>query len=102
MKKLSHKIINANTMEYEKKRPDASGIARGTAIKSLGLGVLAAAVGWRLTGVADAAPSTQGGWRWCNQCEGMFYASSSMNHMGRCPAGGHHTANGSGHYAFLF
>jgi acetyl-CoA carboxylase beta subunit len=101
MKKLSHKIINANAMEYEKKRPDASGasgIARGTAIKSLGLGVLAAAVGWRLTGVADAAPRTQGGWRWCNKCEGMFYAVSTMNHMGVCPAGGHHDDSGSGHY----
>lgn len=104
MKKLSHKIINANAMEYEKKRPDASGasgIARGTAIKSLGLGVLAAAVGWRLTGVADAAPRTQGGWRWCNKCEGMFYAVSTMNHMGVCPAGGHHDNSGSGHYAAI-
>ena len=86
-------------MENEKKPRDSSGgIARLTAIKSLGLGALAATVGWRLTGAAEAAGSTQVGWRWCDKCEGMFYAQASAG-MGVCPAGGHHSTSGSAHYS---
>jgi hypothetical protein len=45
----------------------------------------------------------QRGWRWCNKCEGMYFAANlladgSPNH-GRCPAGEAHNPNGSGLYA---
>ena len=39
---------------------------------------------------------TQGDWRWCNKCEGMFYGPSVD--ASRCPDGGTHTAGGTYSY----
>ncbi len=97
MQKLSRKIIDAIVIEDETIPRVANGISRGTAIKSLGLGIFAAAVAWRGIGVADAAMSTQAGWRWCHKCEGMFYAVATAG-KGVCPAGGHHDDTGSSKY----
>jgi hypothetical protein len=35
----------------------------------------------------------QGGWRWCNKCEGLFYSGGYTS--GNCPAGGGHDSSGS-------
>ena len=43
-----------------------------------------------------APGGAQRGWRWCNQCEGLFYAGGPA--PGMCPAGGPHVAEGSGAY----
>ncbi len=55
--------------------------------------------------------STQSGWRWCNKCRGLYYALTTvplpvpvppyyMYSPGVCPAGGGHSSDGSGEYAF--
>jgi hypothetical protein len=45
----------------------------------------------------SAAPAeAQPGWRWCQRCQGFFYAGGAT--LGACPAGGTHTADGSGLY----
>lgn len=38
-------------------------------------------------------------WRWCNRCQGLFFAGNSTT--GACPAGGGHDYGGSGNYALL-
>ena len=48
----------------------------------------------------DATGRQQGGWRWCKQCQGLFYARASAG-KGVCPAGGTHDDSASGHYAAL-
>jgi hypothetical protein len=35
------------------------------------------------------AGSSQGNWRWCNRCQGLFYGGNVAG--SRCPAGGAHT-----------
>jgi hypothetical protein len=91
-----HRIID----ETKKRDARAScGIARGTAIKSLAVGIFVASVGWQLTGTAGAA--TQPGWRWCHKCQGMFYARAGAVY-GVCPAGAAHSDAGSGHYFAVF
>jgi len=40
--------------------------------------------------------STQPNWRWCQKCEGLFFAGHAKK--GRCPAGGEHTTEGSANY----
>ena len=44
---------------------------------------------------------SQGGWYWCNQCQGLYYADqgSVYNYPGFCPAGGVHNNAGSGEYS---
>jgi hypothetical protein len=37
---------------------------------------------------AIVAVDRQGGWRWCNQCQGLFYGPAVAN--SHCPAGGAH------------
>jgi Zn finger protein HypA/HybF involved in hydrogenase expression len=37
-----------------------------------------------------------GGWRWCNKCQGLFYAWNLTT--GACPAGGGHNYQGSDNY----
>jgi hypothetical protein len=39
----------------------------------------------------------QSDWRWCNRCQGLFFAGN--NTLGFCPAGGAHNDTGSGDYA---
>ncbi|HEX3469537.1 MAG TPA: hypothetical protein VHT05_15755 [Candidatus Elarobacter sp.] len=49
----------------------------------------------------DSPRKLQGGWRWCNKCEGMFYGRASAG-KGVCPAHGAHSDTGSGHYRFNY
>ncbi len=64
----------------------------------------AAGVSWRTTDLfpeygMDPLPTTQGGWRWCVRCEGMFFAAAGKS---VCPAGGAHEGSQSGHYHVMF
>src|SRR5947209_3353710 len=43
--------------------------------------------------------NVQDGWRWCRQCEGMWFSLNST--PGSCPAGGGHVQEGSGSYRLL-
>lgn len=43
--------------------------------------------------------SVQENWRWCKNCEGLFFAGHATK--GVCPAGGEHTLDGSGSYSLL-
>jgi hypothetical protein len=45
-------------------------------------------------------PNIQDGWRWCQNCEGIWFARSVIG--GACPAGGAHTSSLSGKYRFVF
>lgn len=38
----------------------------------------------------------QGGWAWCNKCQGLFYAPHTMSST--CPVGGLHDPSESGNY----
>lgn len=40
------------------------------------------------TTAVNDAPDNQWNWRWCNQCQGIFYAGNQST--GYCPAGGGH------------
>jgi hypothetical protein len=40
--------------------------------------------------------NAQANWRWCKNCEGLFFAGHASK--GVCPAGGEHTLDGSGNY----
>jgi len=47
----------------------------------------------------DSPPAAQGvqsNWRWCNKCQGLFFAGNGG--QGVCPKGGGHSAAGSGNY----
>ncbi len=49
---------------------------------------------------APANSQVQDNWRWCNKCEGLFFADRVA--ASRCPAGGSHAApqqSGSGNYS---
>jgi hypothetical protein len=41
----------------------------------------------------------QTGWHWCQKCDCLWHAQSAA--PGVCPAGGAHTATGSGDYALF-
>src|SRR6266496_2225413 len=43
---------------------------------------------------------TQIGWRYCQQCQEVFYAGASS--FGSCAAGGHHDPKGSWFYTLIF
>jgi hypothetical protein len=43
---------------------------------------------------------TQDNWRWCNKCEGLFFAGDTTT--GACAAGGGHNYRGSGNYVLTF
>jgi hypothetical protein len=50
-------------------------------------------------GIAISKPpvvTTQNNWRWCNKCEGLFFAGDTTT--GACPAAGGHNYKGSGNY----
>ena len=52
--------------------------------------------------LGETATGQQGGWRWCQKCMGMWYASATTNPKGVCPRDANgHTQAGSGHYASL-
>jgi hypothetical protein len=40
--------------------------------------------------------ATQGNWRWCDKCQGLWYAGNPSG--GHCPAGGSHSHTGSSDY----
>jgi hypothetical protein len=40
-------------------------------------------------------------WRWCRDCNGLWFAGGASS-GGRCAAGGSHTAAGSGNYAISY
>jgi hypothetical protein len=40
----------------------------------------------------------QNNWRWCNKCQGLFYAANSSLGPGLCPDGGTHNDGGSEDY----
>ncbi len=44
--------------------------------------------------------SAQLQWRWCHNCQGVFFAGHST--AGLCPNGGPHDGSQSGHYAMAF
>lgn len=46
-----------------------------------------------------ALANAQENWRWCNKCQGMFFAGQPTK--GACPAGGEHSQDGSGNYRVL-
>jgi hypothetical protein len=61
-------------------------------------GLLAAASGIVLA--KPAAAIEQSEWRWCNKCQGLFYAGPEWN-LGRCPQGGSHYATISSSYHYI-
>jgi hypothetical protein len=62
-------------------------LTRRAAIRLAGAAGLAAAAGAALS-VAPASPAkaSQNGWRWCRQCQGLWYAGNPT--LGVCPARG--------------
>jgi len=48
-------------------------------------------------GDIPASNNTQSGWRYCKNCQSLWYGGSSDS-GGVCPAGGKHTSDGSGNY----
>lgn len=44
----------------------------------------------------DQSTGTQGGWRWCQKCQGLFFSGSPA--QGPCPAGGNHDSSASAQY----
>jgi hypothetical protein len=47
----------------------------------------------------NATVMAQSTWRWCHKCDCLWHAQSAA--PGVCPAGGVHSADGSGDYALL-
>ena len=47
--------------------------------------------------VSTPVVSWQADWRWCHQCQGLFY-SGGLAANGACPAGGQHQKGASGNY----
>ena len=48
------------------------------------------------SGNGQSDSKCQPDWRWCNRCQGLFFAGN--NTLGACPAGGAHNDTGSGDY----
>ena len=48
------------------------------------------------TGNLRARSTEQGGWKWCNKCQGLIFGGSAS--VGRCAAGGEHRLSESGNY----
>ena len=63
-------------------------------------GFVALTAGALTLGSASAAQASQGNWRWCYKCEGMWFNGHPTN--GVCPPGGAHSSSGSGNYAIKF
>lgn len=45
--------------------------------------------------------AAQDNWRWCNKCQGLWFAGSPPTKKKPCPAGGEHSQEGSGNYRLL-
>jgi Peptidase family M23 len=48
--------------------------------------------------VVDSAAPGQPDWRWCNRCQGLWFAGHPVS---KCPAGGSHSQTGSGNYTIV-
>jgi len=74
-------------------------LTRRGAIRLAGTAGLAAAAGLVLAAApASPAQAAQNGWRWCRQCQGLWFAGNPT--LGVCPATGTagHSFTGSGNY----
>jgi len=56
-------------------------------------------LGNELHKVREQLNRAQPGWRWCRNCEGLFFGERATK--GKCPNGGEHTFEGSGHYRVI-
>jgi Zn finger protein HypA/HybF involved in hydrogenase expression len=93
-KPLRKRMADKTTIE---KLFDAA-VARRAILKSSAYGAIALFAGKALVS-SSHAQNLQAGWRWCRNCQGMYYGNSGH---GVCPAGGPHTDAGSGHYLQQF
>jgi hypothetical protein len=90
--------------------PQASATARPAAISRRALlrGTAATGIAVALAGAASvltAAPAlaSQGGWRWCNQCQGLWYGFNGPSNK-PCPLNPSlitHNSSGSGNYTLM-
>jgi len=74
-------------------------LTRRGAIRLAGAAGLAAATGAVLAAApASPAQADQNGWRWCRQCQGLWFAGNTTHNV--CPAYGFngHSLVGSGNY----
>jgi hypothetical protein len=76
-------------------------LTRRGAIRLAGTAGLAAAAGLVLAAApASPAQAAQNGWRWCRQCQGLWFAGNPA--PGVCPASAAgHSLAGSGNYRLL-
>jgi hypothetical protein len=76
-----------------------AGISRRALLR--GTAVTAAVALGGAASVLTAAPAmaAQGGWRWCNQCQGLWYGGNGPSNK-PCPIGANrvHSSSGSGNY----
>ncbi len=49
-----------------------------------------------INGIRRVYGNAQQNWKWCNKCQGLFFAGNGT--FGVCPAGGSHDPSGSGNY----
>jgi hypothetical protein len=59
-----------------------------------------AALKEKVTALEKRLGKFQANWRWCNKCQGLFFAGGATK--GVCPKGGEHSLDGSGDYHLLF
>jgi len=76
-----------------------TGWTRRGVVTSLGAVALSVA-GAGLVNTPAQATEFQSNWRWCRNCQGLFYGGNIAS--SRCPAGGRHTATGSWNYIVPF
>ena len=69
------------------------------AFVKFGMGPRASSIGAMLTGIVADFSLGQRNWRWCQKCEGMFFAGNPS--QGTCPAGGAHDRSASGDYDMI-
>jgi hypothetical protein len=75
-------------------------LSRRTLLRgAVGTGLLAVAASGLVLGTSDAAFAAQDTWRWCDKCQGLWYAGNFGNIGGVCPAdSGLHSIESSGNY----
>jgi hypothetical protein len=98
---------NVNKKDSQVHLPLTSGMSRRQVISTFGalsltgaalsqLDSPAALAAAALPAVDNVSRDNQAGWRWCNKCQGLFFAGSAT--QGVCPAWGAHDSTGSGNY----
>lgn len=88
----------------EMERLSGAGWSRRTLLRTAGAaGLVAATAGALVVGAATPAWALQDGWRWCHQCDGLWF---SAHGSGRCPATEYgsygHSEKDSGLYSVYF